>query len=55
MKTIVQVRFATGWGEVKLLAAEVLREYPSLNSVRVRLISNGQCRNVHPTSIVRTA
>lgn len=52
MKKIVQVRFATGWGDIKLLSAEVVREYPALNSVRVRLITNGQFRNVHPTSIV---
>lgn len=52
MKKIVQVRFATGWGEIKLLAAEVVGEYPALNSVRIRLITNGQFRNVHPSSIV---
>lgn len=52
MKKIVQVRFATGWGDIKLLSAVVVGEYPALNSVRVRLITNGQFRNVHPSSIV---
>lgn len=48
---IVSVRYAAPGGCITYKLAEVLGQYPSLDSVRIRILTTGEVRNVNPRSI----
>ncbi len=48
---IVSVRYAAPGGCITYKLAEVLGQYPSLDSVRIRILTTGELRNVNPRSI----
>lgn len=48
---IVSVRYAAPGGSITYKLAEVLGNYPALDSVRLRILLTGEVRNVNPRSI----
>lgn len=48
---IVSVRYAAQGGSITYKLAEVLGNYPALDSVRLRILLTGEVRNVNPRSI----
>jgi len=50
--TIVLVRFAVGYGEVKLRPAHIVWQQTGFERVRVRLLDTGATAQVHVQSIV---
>jgi hypothetical protein len=48
---IVSVRYAAPGGHITYKLAEVLGNYPALDSVRVRILTTAEVRNVNPRSI----
>lgn len=50
----VHVRFARGWGDVQLIKATLLSEYPALDRARIEL-ADGRRMQVSRRSIVEVA
>lgn len=48
---IVSVRYAAAGGGITYKLAEVLGDYPALDSMRIRILTTGELRNVNPRSI----
>lgn len=48
---IVSVRYAAAGGGITYKLAEVLGDYPALDSMRIRILTTGQVRNVNRRSI----
>lgn len=48
---IVSVRYAAPGGSITYKLAEVLGQYPALDSVRIRILTTGEVRNVNTRSI----
>lgn len=49
---VVTVRYAAPGGGIAHKQAQVLGNYPALDSLRVRILDTGEVRHINPRSVV---